>query len=194
MVDESGEIFAVGTGKCKVTATSQDGNNITGTCWVYVTPVVNISSLRINSKEIYMLTGRARQLSVIVRPVVNNDSYEWYSTDTGIVQVDQDGVITTVGPGTADVFVISNNSGVEASCTVHSLAMSTSNIRIEQYDRYNLDVIGTEDKIIWRSSNPRVCTVSSSGEVIGRRAGTATVTATVNNKTLRCVVTVTNIR
>ena len=92
------------------------------------------------------------------------------------------------------MFVISNNSGVEASCTVHSLAMSTSNIRIEQYDRYNLDVIGTEDKITWRSSNPRVCTVSSSGEVIGRRAGTATVTATVNNKTLRCVVTVTNIR
>ena len=50
------------------------------------------------------------------------------------------------------------------------------------------------DKITWRSSNPRVCTVSSSGEVIGRRAGTTTVTATVNNKTLSCVVTVTNIR
>lgn len=193
-VDESGEIFALGTGKCKITATSQDGNNITGTCWVYVTPVVNISSLRINSKEIYMLTGRARQLSVIVRPVNNTDSYEWYSSDTGIVQVDQDGVITTVGPGTAEVFVISKNSSVEATCIVHSLAMSTSNIRLEQYDRYTLDVIGAENKITWRSSNPRVCTVSSSGEVIGRRAGTATVTATVNNKTLTCVVTVTNIR
>lgn len=193
-VDESGEIFALSTGKCKVTATSKDGNNITGTCWVYVTPVVNISSLRINSKEIYMLAGRARQLSVIVRPVTNTDSYEWYSTDTGIVQVDQDGVITTVGPGTADVFVISKNSSVEASCTIHSLAMSRSNIRLEQYDRYTLDVIGAENKITWRSSNPRVCTVSSSGEVIGRKAGTATVTATVNNKTLSCVVTVTNIR
>ena len=193
-VDESGEIFALSTGKCKVTATSKDGNNITGTCWVYVTPVINISSLRINSKEIYMLTGRARQLSVIVRPVNNTDSYEWYSTDTGIVQVDQNGVITTVGPGTADVFVISNNSSVEASCTVHSLAMSRSNITLEQYDRYTLDVIGATDSITWRSSNPRVCTVSSSGEVIGRRAGTATVTAVVNNKTLSCVVRVTNIR
>ena len=141
-----------------------------------------------------MLAGRARQLSVIVRPVTNTDSYEWYSTDTGIVQVDQDGVITTVGPGTADVFVISKNSSVEASCTIHSLAMSRSNIRLEQYDRYTLDVIGAENKITWRSSNPRVCTVSSSGEVIGRKAGTATVTATVNNKTLSCVVTVTNIR
>jgi len=141
-----------------------------------------------------MLSGRARQLSVIVRPVNNTDSYEWYSTDTGIVQVDQNGVITTVGPGTADVFVISNNSSVEASCTVHSLAMSTSRVRLEQYDRFNLDVIGTEDAVTWRSSNPRVCTVSSSGEVIGRRAGTATVTATVHNKTLSCTVTVTNIR
>ena len=94
----------------------------------------------------------------------------------------------------ADVFVISNNSSVEASCTVHSLAMSTSRVRLEQYDRFNLDVIGTEDAVTWRSSNPRVCTVSSSGEVIGRRAGTATVTATVHNKTLSCTVTVTNIR
>lgn len=193
-VDEDGEIFALSPGKVKITATSQDGNNIKGTCWVYVTPVVNISSLRINSKEIYMLNGRQRQLSVIVRPATNTDSYEWYSTDTGIVQVNQNGVITTVGPGTAEVFVISNSNSVQSSCTVHSLGISRSNITLEQYDKYVLDVIGTDDKITWRSSNPRVCTVSDSGEVVGRKAGTATITAVVNNKTLSCVVTVTNFR
>ena len=141
VVDEDGEVFAISSGKVKITATSQDGNNIKGICWVYVTPRVNISSLRINSKEIYMLTGRTRQLSVIVRPAVNNDSYEWYSSDTGIVTV-----------------------------------------------------IGTDSNITWRSSNPRVCTVSSSGEVIGRKAGIATITAVVNNKTLSCTVRVTSIR
>lgn len=193
-VDEDGEIFAIGTGKVKITATSQDGNNIKGVCWVYVTPVINISSLRINSKDIYMLSGRSRKLSVIVRPAVNTDSYAWYSSDTGIVTVDENGVITTVGPGTAEVFVISNNTGVESTCTVHSLAISRSNLTLEQYDRYTLDVIGTDSNITWRSSNPRVCTVSSSGEIIGRKAGTATITATVNDKTLSCVVRVTSIR
>lgn len=193
-VDEDGEIFAIGTGKVKITATSQDGNNIKGVCWVYVTPVINISSLRINSKDIYMLSGRSRKLSVIVRPAVNTDSYAWYSSDTGIVTVDENGVITTVGPGTAEVFVISNNAGVESTCTVHSLAISRSNLTLEQYDRYTLDVIGTDSNITWRSSNPRVCTVSSSGEIIGRKAGTATITATVNDKTLSCVVKVTSIR
>ena len=53
-VDEDGEIFALSTGKVKITATSQDGNNIKGICWVYVTPVVNITSLKINSKDIYI--------------------------------------------------------------------------------------------------------------------------------------------
>ena len=193
-VDEDGEIFALSTGKVKITATSQDGNNIKGICWVYVTPVVNISSLRINSKDIYMLTGRSRKLSVIVRPAVNTDSYQWYSSDTGIVTVDDNGVITTVGPGTADVYVISDGAGVESTCTVHSLAISRSSITLEQYDKYTLDVIGTTSNITWRSSNPRVCTVSSSGEVIGRKAGTATITAVVNDKTLSCVVRVTSIR
>ena len=53
-VDEAGEIFALSTGKCKITATSKDGNNVKGVCWVYVTPVVNITSIKINSSEIYM--------------------------------------------------------------------------------------------------------------------------------------------
>ena len=195
-VDEAGEIFALSTGKCKITAISKDGNEVKGVCWVYVTPVINISSLKINSSEIYMLSGKSRQLTVRVRPATNTDSYEWYSTDTGVVVVDNNGVITTVGPGTAQVVVESNNNGVSSTCTVHSLGISHSNITLEQYDKYNLDVIGNDNnsKVTWRSSNPRVCTVSSSGEIVARRAGTTTVTAVVNNKTLTCVVRVTNFR
>lgn len=192
VVDEAGEIFAVGVGKCKVTATSKDGNEIKGNCWVYVTPVIDITSVKINSSEIWMLTGKSRQLSVRVRPAVNTDSYEWYSTDTGIVTVDNHGVITTVGPGTADVVVESNAGGALSTCKVHSLGMSRSSIRLEQYDSYWLDVLGAEDndKIVWRSNNPRVATVTQSGQVIGRMAGTTTITAFVHNKTLSCTVTV----
>ena len=42
-----------------------------------------------------------------MRPVTNTDSYSWYSSDTGIVTVTQNGVITTVGTGTAEVYVMS---------------------------------------------------------------------------------------
>lgn len=194
IVDEAGEVFALSPGKVKITATSKDGNEIKGICWVYVTPVVEITSLNINSSEIYMLTGKSRQLNVRVRPAVNTDSYTWYSSDTGIVVVDDKGVITTVGPGTAEVYVESTAKGVLSKCIVHSLGISRTSITLEQYDSYWLDVIGSGDsKITWRSSNPRVCTVSASGQVIARKAGTTTVTAVVNNKTLTCVVKVTTL-
>ncbi len=194
VVDEAGEVFALSPGKVKITATSKDGNEVKGICWVYVTPVVEITSLNINSSEIYMLTGKSRQLNVRVRPAVNTDSYTWYSSDTGIVVVDDKGVITTVGPGTAEVYVESTAKGVLSKCIVHSLGISRSSITLGQYDSYWLDVIGAGDsKITWRSSNPRVCTVSATGQVIARKAGTTTVTAVVNNKTLTCVVKVTNL-
>lgn len=192
IVDEAGEIFALSTGKCKITATSKDGNNVKGSCWVYVTPVVNISSLKINSSEIYMLSGKSRQLAVRVRPANNTDSYDWYSTDTGIVTVNSNGVITTVGPGVADVVVESTANGVSSTCTVHSLAINRSSMRLEQYDSNYLDVIGIDstDRVIWRSSNPRIATVDSSGKVVGRMSGTCNITAVTHDKTLYCTVTV----
>ena len=141
-----------------------------------------------------MLTGKSRQLTVKVRPVTNTDSYSWYSTDTGIVVVDDNGVITTVGPGEAEVVVESDNSGVSSSCIVHSLGLSKTYITLEQYDQFWLDVIGTDDNVIWRSSNPRVCEITQTGEITAKKAGTTTVYAIVDDKTLTCTVKVTNFR
>ena len=65
-------------------------------------------------------------------------------------------------------------------------------MRLEQYDSNVLDVIGIEsgDKVTWRSSNPRIATVDSSGNVIGRMSGTCNITAVTHDKTLYCTVTV----
>lgn len=191
-VDESGEVYGVSAGKVKITATATDGSGVKGVAWVYVTKPIDITSLKINSSEIYMLTGKQRQLAVRVRPATNTDSYDWYSTDTGIVTVNSNGIITTVGPGTADVVVESTNNGVSSTCTVHSLAINMSSLRLEQYDSNTLDLIGIDsgDTVTWHSSNPRIATVDSSGKVVGRMSGTCNITATTHNKTIYCTVTV----
>jgi len=138
-----------------------------------------------------MLAGKTRQLSSFITPTNATESVDWYSTDTSIVAVDSNGTITTVGPGIADVVVYGGTSNVSATCTVHSLEMSKSTINMGQYDTFDLAVDGSDGYTVsWRTSNPRVATVDTSGQVVARMKGTTTITATVDNKTLTCVVNV----
>ena len=190
-VDSDGEVLGVGVGKCRITAYSMDGNEVKGSCSVYVSPVVKISSLKINSSEITMLTGKTRQLRTFITPTNTTESVDWYSTDTSIVVVDSNGTITTVGPGIADVVVYGGTTNVSASCRVHSLALSKTSIDLGQYDIFDLAVDGAQGfNVAWRTSNPRVATVDNTGHVVARMRGTTTITATVDNKTLTCVVNV----
>lgn len=53
-----------------------------------------------------------------------------------------------------------------------------------------LKVTGTTKKITWSSSKKSVATVSKSGKVTAKAAGTATITAKVDNKKYTCKVTV----
>ena len=55
-----------------------------------------------------------------------------------------------------------------------------------------LTVSGTSSTVKWSSSAPGVATVSSSGLVVGKKSGAATITAKVSGKTLSCTISVIN--
>ena len=115
---------------------------------------------------------------------------KWLSTDTSIVQVDENGNIITVGAGTCEVIAYSSAGTVEDSCIIHSVAMHFTDIRIEQYDTFNLYVDGNPEAVSWRTSNPRIATVTQNGVVTGRMPGECVITATVQGKTVTCYVKV----
>lgn len=54
-----------------------------------------------------------------------------------------------------------------------------------------LSITGTSKKVTWKSNKKSVATVSSKGKVTAVATGTARISATVNNRTYTCVVTVT---
>lgn len=53
-----------------------------------------------------------------------------------------------------------------------------------------LKIAGTDSKVTWSTSKKSAATVNTSGVVTAKAEGTATITATVNNKKYTCTVTV----
>lgn len=190
-VDQQGNIVGISEGTANVVVYGKS-SGVEGICKVTViSDVVKATSIKINSTEITMLAGKTRQLVTRLNPTNSTERIRWYSTDTSVVVVDGNGKITTVGPGQAEVVAVTATTGLETSCIVHSIAISRTSVTLQQYDPFMLYVDGAPSRVSWRTNNPRIATVSSTGEVIGRKEGTTTITATVNGKTLTCTVTIT---
>ena len=66
--------------------------------------------------------------------------------------------------------------------------MSHTDLKLEQYDTFNLYVDGAPRKVSWRTSNPRIASVTQNGVVTGRMPGECTITATIDGKTVSCFV------
>ncbi len=64
----------------------------------------------------------------------------------------------------------------------------TATIWVKNY--VNLKITGTSSKIIWKSGNKKIATVSDDGKVMGVQKGKVTITGTVNKKEYQCVITV----
>ncbi len=188
MAYQDGDIVGMAPGRTVVRVHSTDGNDVQAQLTVIVKPIVLASNIMLNSGEITMLKGKTRSLVARIYPFNTNETINWMSSDTSIVQVDPNGNIVTVGAGTADVIAYSSRGTVQSKCTVHSIAMHTTSLAMEQYDTYNLYVDGAVKNVSWRTSNPRVATVTQDGVVIGRMPGECTITATTDNKTVTCYV------
>lgn len=189
-VDEDGQVTAISKGTCKIYATSNDGNKVKGSCRVNVKKGVPATAVRLNTSNMTMISGQTRKLTARLVPSNTTESYTWYSSDTSVAQVSKKGVITARGQGTAEIYAVSNASGVESSCTVTVLALNAASIVLEQYDKYDLDVFGSSGTVRWYTSNRRVAIVSRSGVVTAKMAGTAIITAKANGKVLQCRVRV----
>lgn len=68
--------------------------------------------------------------------------------------------------------------------------LSTTKKTIYKGQTKVLKVKNASGKVKWKSSNKKVATVNSYGQVTGKKKGKATITATVNGKKLKCRVTV----
>ena len=111
-VTQSGVVTAHKAGTATITVRTDNGRS--ANCKITVPP--NASEISLPQK-VAMTWGKTRRLKYTIIPLDAYASLSWSSTNSNVVRVDQNGLLTACGVGEADVKVQTQN-GKEASCRV----------------------------------------------------------------------------
>lgn len=117
VVDDEGNVCALGSGTATITAAATDGSGVTACCSVAVCQrYTYLHSVTLNTTEVVLEKGQTYTLSATVCPSYTHVS--WRSGNDAVVSV-CDGVITANGSGTTTVIAtVMDEAMCTASCTV----------------------------------------------------------------------------
>ncbi len=202
MVDTNGNLVAVNAGTAEVALASADGEiYASGVIKVVVTPT------GISMPDTLTLSMGSNENASVEATVMPEDATDfeirYTSSDENVLTVTEDGYITAVSAGEADVSAEIVNSGMAAIChvivspAIESLEISNGSMtmRPEGTDTLTINVTPENvdtSSVKWTSSDESVVTVDNQGNVTAIAEGTATITASLNGVDATCEVTVKN--
>ena len=110
-----------------ITVSSTDGSSIYGSFQVIVLPAVQVSGVSIslvnrmqNPANTTLFLGKTLQLLANVTPLnATNKKVFWWSSNTSVVNVDTNGLLTSLAPGQVTIKVTSLNNNISASISVY---------------------------------------------------------------------------
>lgn len=197
-VTSDGVIYAIAEGTANVTAKTANGK--TATIAVTVSTVkadsVKLSASKVTLKSI----GATKTVKATVNPTNTTDkTVTWKSSNKKVATVSKSGKITAKGNGTATITATTAN-GKKATVKV-TVKQTTKKVVLKVSDKtvtgktYTLKkgkkvtvkatvtdakgkkVTSGNQKITWTTSNKKVATISKSGKITAKKAGTVTITA-----------------
>ena len=206
-VNSNGLVTAKAVGTATITATTQDGSNLSASCQVTVTPQL-ATDISLNRTSATIYDGTTLQLAATISPSnTTNKTIAWSSSNTAVATVSSGGLVTALKPGTASITVTTQDgSNLSATCqltvqkqlaTGVSLNKTSATLNTGQTLQLTATVTPsntTNKNVTWSSSNTNIATVNSNGLVTAKAAGTATIAATTadgSNLSAACAVTVT---
>ncbi len=210
-VDGSGKVSALKEGKAVVTVTTVDGGK-TASCEVTVEPV-KVTAVAVSPDKVTIQENKSFKLSAVCTPEEAPDkAVIWKSMDTGVATVAEDGTVTGIRQGTAQILaMLKSDNSVFGRCDI-TVTEGDKVLTAISFDKTSITtIVGAAEKItvtftpsdakdkslVWTSDNPSVATVTAASTYATVKAvsdGTATITATANDggHTATCTVTVKN--
>ncbi len=196
-VDDSGLVTAVGNGTATITAKA-GGAAVSATVSVEQEAVA--LSLTPEDVAFRALGDTIRLLAEVADANGHPVPVTWSSSETAVAQVDDSGLVTAVGNGTATITAKAGEDAVSATVTVDQeaivLRLTPEDVAFRALgDTLRLvaeaaDANGYPVPVAWSSSDPAVAQVDASGLVTAVGNGTATITAKAGEDAVTAAVTV----
>ncbi|MDR0424810.1 MAG: Ig-like domain-containing protein [Clostridiales Family XIII bacterium] len=180
----TGLITAKRDGDAIITVSTADGSK-TDSLIVHVTDTTSVRGVTIAGGDLSMAIGETASLTATVVPeTAANKNVSWHSSNTAVATV-ENGVVTAVGEGEADIVVVTDSGGYTASVKVSvseeakmatyvTLTPVRMNIKKDALAPLTFSTDGTSYK--FTSAAPRIAEVDAAGVVRGIRAGTTVIT------------------
>ena len=146
------------------------------------------AAVKISAEDVVLIKGQTKQLKI----TGTSKTVKWTSSNQSVASVTAKGKVKAKKKGTA--LITANAGGTKYKCkvTVQTPSLSNKTASLTAGDAITLKLNGTNQKIIWTSSDNSVVTVNSQGKITAIKAGSATITATVLKKNYSCRITVKN--
>ena len=143
-VDQSGNVIAKANGTTIITATTKNGKS--ASCNITVT--TSITSLIVSPTSKTLKKDENVQLVAIKNPSTATEGIVWTSSNQSVATVNQNGLVTAKGFGTATITVRSSSGSKLATCQVEVLGVSMSDTKsyydLKATERYESECIMEE--------------------------------------------------
>ena len=196
-VNQQGIVTALKAGTTTITVAAGDNPDITGIVIVKVTNPVNATSITFDKTELVMIPGETNTIVASFQPGNITESYTWSSDNPTVASIDSNGRVTAKQVGTANITLMTRNSGKKATVKVYVVGLSETSVTLYQYEKLllGLEVDGQSGDldVRWGTKNQNIAVVSSSGKkanVTAKATGTTNVYVSVNGRELYCKVKV----
>ena len=214
-VDSNGKITAKTAGSAMITCKSVSDNSVVGICNVTVkakvqTPSeIKVNKITLNKTTASVTKGKTLQLTATVTPGnATKKEVKWSTSNKNVATVSPSGLVTAKSAGTATITCTAQDgSGVKATCKITvknpvvkvtkvTLNKTTATLAPKETLTLKATVTptnATNKAVTWKSSNTKIATVSSSGKVTAKAAGTVTITCRAKDgsgKKATCKITV----
>lgn len=115
-VDENGIVTAVKNGVTYITAISKDGD-YEATCVVNV--VTHLADMKISVGNVRLFYKDTYQLKTVIMPYDTSDkTIVWSTSDAEVATVNENGIVTAVGRGTATITAITVDGEITDTCVI----------------------------------------------------------------------------